>query len=110
MSKRKEFTGGLVFSTNPEAFKEETPEELETLAPEKQFLKVSLDSKKRAGKLVTLVTGFVGKQHDLETLGKTLKTKCGTGGSAKEGQIIIQGDYKLKVVQFLQQLKYHVKS
>lgn len=110
MSKKINFTGGLVYSTNPEALNEEVVEEQATLTPDKQLLKVSLDSKQRAGKLVTLVTGFIGTKDDLESLGKVLKTKCGTGGSAKDGQIIIQGDYKLKVVQFLQQLKYKVKS
>ena len=73
------------------------------------FEKLALDSKHRAGKVVTLITGFIGKQEDLEILGKNLKTKCGTGGSAKDAQIIIQGDYKVKVVQLLQQLKYKVK-
>ncbi len=109
MNKKKVFTGGLVFSTNPDAYKEEDVEEQATLPAEQQQLKVTLDSKHRAGKVVTLVTGFVGTQDDLEILGKTLKTKCGTGGSAKEAQIIIQGDYKTKVVQVLQQLKYKVK-
>ena len=102
MNKKKVFTGGFVFSTNPDAFKEEAFEEQETLLPEQQQLKVSLDSKHRAGKVVTLITGFIGKQEDLEILGKNLKTKCGTGGSAKDAQIIIQGDYKVKVVQLLQ--------
>ena len=109
MNKKKVFTGGFVFSTNPDAFKEEAFEEQETLLPEQQQLKVALDSKHRAGKVVTLITGFIGKQEDLEILGKNLKTKCGTGGSAKDAQIIIQGDYKVKVVQLLQQLKYKVK-
>jgi len=109
MNKKKIFTGGLVFSTNPDAFKEELEEEQVTLPPEKQLLKVSLDSKQRAGKVVTLITGFVGAQSDLVILGKLLKTKCGTGGSAKDAEIIIQGDYKAKVVQLLQQLHYKVK-
>lgn len=109
MSKKINFSGGLVYSTNPDILKPEEVEEQETLAPEKQRLKVSLDSKQRAGKVVTLVSGFIGTQQDLEQLGKTLKTKCGTGGSAKDGFIIIQGDYKLKVIQYLQQLKYNVK-
>ncbi|GBL35715.1 uncharacterized protein sll0546 [Filimonas sp.] len=109
MNKKKVFTGGLVFSTNPDAFRVEEVEEQATLPPEQQQLKVTLDSKHRAGKVVTLVSGFVGTQDDLETLGKTLKTKCGTGGSAKDAQIIIQGDYKAKVFQLLQQLRYKVK-
>lgn len=99
----------FVYSTNPDAFpKEDLPEE-ETLPPQQQRLRVLLDSKHRAGKIVTLVDGFIGREADLESLGKTLKTKCGTGGSVKDRQIIIQGDYKARVIQFLQQLKYHVK-
>ena len=77
---------------------------------EKQVMKVKLDTKQRAGKVVTLVEGFVGKTDDLEALGKMLKTKCGTGGAVKDGYLLIQGDYKQKVVMFLQQAGYKVKS
>jgi translation initiation factor 1 len=110
MTKKKIFTGGLVYSTEPAVLQEIHQPEAITLPAAEQRLKVSLDSKQRAGKLVTLVTGFVGTTADLETLGKLLKTSCGTGGSAKEGQIIIQGDYKQKVFQLLQKLHYQVKS
>ena len=111
MSKNKIGTGGLVYSTNPDIIKDDEGDmEPETLSPSEQTLVVQLDSKHRAGKIVTLISGFVGTTNDLETLGKMLKTKCGTGGSAKDGLIIIQGDYKLKVVQVLQQFKYRVKS
>lgn len=110
MSKKNiHFTGGLVYSTHSEALHREAEEAMETLAPEKQNLRVSLDSKQRAGKIVTLVQGFIGKEIDLESLGKKLKNYCGTGGSVKDGLIIIQGDCKLKVTQFLQKEKYKVK-
>jgi translation initiation factor 1 len=99
----------LVYSTNKELMKEPEVEVLETLAPQLQHLKIKLDTKQRAGKVVTLVEGFIGSVADLETLAKTLKTHCGTGGSAKDGQIIIQGDYKIKVITLLQKLNYHVK-
>jgi translation initiation factor 1 len=98
---------GMVYSTNPD-FKYETPseEQTETLPPAKQFLRVSLDRRKRAGKQVTLVTGFVGTEDDLASLGKTLKTRCGVGGSTKEGEIIIQGDFRDRVVELLQKEGY----
>ncbi|MDQ0105070.1 translation initiation factor 1 [Chitinophaga terrae (ex Kim and Jung 2007)] len=103
MSKKKNNTaGGIVYSTDPNySFQQEPEEEVNTLAPADQVLRVILDKKQRAGKVVTLVTGFVGKEEDLEKLGKELKTKCGTGGSVKDGQILIQGDYREKVVKWL---------
>jgi translation initiation factor 1 len=109
MSKKKIDTGGLVYSTDPNFSVEEEQEEQETLFISQQKLRVKLDTKQRAGKVVTLVEGFVGTQNDLENLGKQLKTKCGTGGSAKDGQIIIQGDYKIKVIENLQKMGYSVK-
>ena len=102
---------GVVFSTNPD-FNYSTDgqeEEMELLPPEKQKLTVAIDRKKRAGKQVTVVDGFVGPQEDLEELCKKIKTKCGTGGSAKEGQILIQGDMRDKVVDFLLSLGYKAK-
>lgn len=103
MSKKKNNTaGGIVYSTDPNySFQQEPEEEVNTLAPADQVLRVILDKKQRAGKVVTLVTGFVGKEEDLEKLGKELKTKCGTGGSVKDGEILIQGDYREKVVKWL---------
>ncbi|MBW8685837.1 translation initiation factor [Chitinophaga rhizophila] len=110
MSKKKLNTGGIVYSTNPDFRPEnDEPEQVETLAPAQQQLRVKLDTKQRAGKVVTLVNGFVGKDEDLEKLGKELKTKCGTGGSAKDGQILIQGDYKDKVLKWLQDWGYKAK-
>ncbi len=97
---------GLVFSTNPDLMKEEEEIEQNTPAPAAQNLKVRLDKKQRAGKTVTLVEGFVGNDDDLMELGKKLKTKCGAGGSAKDGEILIQGDYKEKVVTWLKEWGY----
>jgi translation initiation factor 1 len=98
---------GLAYSTNKEffnSFPEEEP--AETLPKEKQKLRVSLDTKQRAGKIVTLIDGFSGKEEDLEILAKQLKTKCGAGGSVKDGFIIIQGDYKIKVIAWLKEWGY----
>lgn len=94
--------GGLVYSTDPNFKPEQAPEdEGETLLPAQQKLRVRLDTKHRAGKAVTLVEGFVGKMYDREELGKKLKTFCGTGGSVKDSDIIIQGDNRDKVLQWL---------
>lgn len=93
----------MVYSTNPDfvnPFQEE-PQQTDTLPKEKQKLRVVLDKKQRAGKVVTLVTGFAGKEEDLQALGKELKTKCGAGGSVKDGEILIQGDYGEKVIIWL---------
>jgi translation initiation factor 1 len=98
---------GLAYSTNKDFFNDyPEPEEVATLPKEKQKLRVKLDTKQRAGKVVTLVEGFVGTADDMEALGKQLKTRCGAGGSAKEGLILIQGDYKEKVVTWLREWGY----
>lgn len=101
---------GVVYSTNPD-FKYTTFEEAEpdTPAPEKQRLTVSIDRRQRAGKQVTLVKGFTGRSADLESLGKTLKVKCGVGGTAKDGEITLQGDLRDKVVGILTGLGYNAK-
>ena len=99
--KNKPDTRGFVYSTDPNFSFEEDQFNAETLAPEKQKLKIRLDTKHRAGKAVTLVDGFAGKEEDLEDLGKKLKSFCGTGGSAKDGEIIVQGDQRDKVLQWL---------
>lgn len=103
MSKKKlNSFGGLVYSTNPD-FKlpDDNVEEEETIAPAQQKLKIRLETKHRAGKAVTLVENFIGTSSDKEELGKKLKTFCGTGGSVKEGEIIIQGDNRDRVLQWL---------
>ena len=101
---------GVVFSTNPD-FKYTTAEteEADTLPPSRQRLIVGIDRRNRGGKQVTLITGFVGKADDLKELGRTLKTKLGVGGSAKDGEITIQGDFRDKVVSILQGLGYNAK-
>lgn len=100
--KNKPDTRGFVFSTDPGfQFEPEDQQEQETLPPAKQPLRVILDKKQRAGKAVTLVTGFKGTAGDLEDLGKKLKNFCGTGGSVKDGEAIIQGDQREKVLQWL---------
>lgn len=100
--KNKPDTRGFVFSTDPDfQFEPEDQQDQETLPPAKQPLRVILDKKQRAGKAVTLVTGFKGTSEDLEDLGKKLKNFCGTGGSVKDGEAIIQGDQREKVLQWL---------
>ncbi len=100
----------VVYSTNPDFnYEYDMEEEQDTLLPQEQKLKVRKDTKKRKGKVVTLVEGFIGTEDDLKDLGKILKSKCGTGGSAKDGEIIIQGDLVQKVKDILLGLDYKVK-
>jgi translation initiation factor 1 len=103
MSKKiKPDTRGFVFSTDPNFKFEEQPNEVqETLLADQQKLKVRLDTKQRAGKAITLIENFIGREEDLEELGKKLKNFCGTGGSVKDRQIIIQGDQREKILQWL---------
>jgi len=97
----------VVYSTNPD-FKYETEEnsEQETIENAKQQLRISLDKRNRKGKAVTLITGFIGTTEDIEVLGKMLKVKCGVGGSAKDGEIIVQGDFRNKILELLQKEGY----
>jgi translation initiation factor 1 len=98
---------GFVYSTDPHfRFENEEGPNAETLAAPQQKLRIKLETKHRGGKAVTLVTGFIGKEEDLQDLGKKLKNYCGTGGSAKDGEIIIQGDQREKVLQWLQKNGY----
>ena len=102
MSKNKKIPLGVVYSTNQNfEYSFDNEEVAETLLPEKQKLKIQLDKKSRAGKQVTLISGFIGKDDDLEILAKKLKNFCGCGGSAKEGEILIQGDVREKVLTWL---------
>ena len=102
---------GMVYSTNPD-FEYRTDErtEPETLPPARQQLRVWLDRKQRAGKVVTLVRGFVGREADLADLARLLKTRCGVGGAAKEGEIIIQGDHRDRVAELLIRSGYRCKK
>lgn len=106
--KKQNKRNGIVFSTNPDFIFDDsdavTPEEIPV--PEKQNLRVMVERKGRGGKTVTLVTGFIGPDESLQTLAKMLKTKCGVGGSAKDGEIVLQGEFKVKVAETLKTMGY----
>lgn len=106
---KKKFTN-VVYSTNPNfQFETEEEETVDTLPKNQQKLYVSIDKKQRAGKEVTLIEGFIGSEDDLKDLGKTLKSKCGVGGTVKDGEIIIQGNFRDKVMELLIKEGYQVK-
>jgi translation initiation factor 1 len=109
-AKRKSGSGGFIYSTNPDYGFDSDGSGEETPEPKNQDLRVLLDRKKRNGKAVTLVTGFLGTEEDLKELGKMLKSKCGVGGSAKNGEIIIQGDFRDKVMDMLIAAGYKAKK
>jgi translation initiation factor 1 len=105
--KNKADKNGFVFSTDPGfRFENEESQAQETLPPAQQKLKIRLDTKHRAGKMVTLIDGFTGTDEDLQDLGKKLKNYCGSGGAAKDGEVIVQGDHRDKVLQWLQKNGY----
>ncbi len=111
MSNKNKNKSGVVYSTNPEfKYEESESPEMNTLPAAEQDLRVMRDSKQRGGKTVTLIKGFIGASTDLERLTKLLKTKCGTGGSAKDGEIIIQGDKRDQIVEILIKEGYKVKK
>ena len=110
MMNRKKERVNVVYSTNPDFnYEYDDQPEVDTLVPEQQNLRVLLDSKQRGGKTVTLVKGFVGREDDLKELGKLLKNKCGVGGSVKDGEIIIQGALREKVLDILHANHYRAK-
>ena len=101
---------GVVYSTNPDfQYETKSTAQAETLPPERQRLIVGIDRRNRGGKQVTLVSGFVGTEEDLKELGRALKVKCGVGGSAKDGEITIQGDFREKVTALLKEMGYNAK-
>ncbi len=102
---------GVVYSTKQDfEYQSDDDNEQETLDTQFQKLKITLDKKKRKGKMVTLISNFVGTEADLKTLGKHLKTKCGVGGSVKDGEIIIQGDFRKRITEILKKEGYIVKK
>ena len=110
MSNKNKNRSGVVYSTDKNfEYKSDDDSMESTLNPEKQLLKVRLDSRMRNGKTVTLVEGFIGTETDLEELGKFLKSKCGVGGTVKDGIILIQGDFKNRVIQLLTEKKYRAR-
>lgn len=108
--KNKKIKGDIVYSTDPDFQYDYGNEEQDTLSPEKQDLRVWLDRKKRKGKVVTLIEGFVGTGDDIKDLARLLKTKCGAGGSAKDDEIIIQGDVREQVMDILKAEGYNAKK
>ena len=104
--KHKSDKNGIVYSTNPDYAFDYGEEETITLEPAKQNLRVMLDKKQRAGNKVTLITGFQGSDYDLAVLGKELKSACGVGGSVKDGEILMQGDFREKALALLQEKGY----
>lgn len=107
--KHKNTLHNIVYSTNPDLSYKLPEKEAATLPPEKQQLKAQISKKGRAGKIATLLMGFVGSEADLEALGKLLKNKCGVGGSAKDGEIILQGDVRDKAVEMLVKAGYKAR-
>ncbi len=110
MSKKNKSTDGIVYSTNQDFKYSTTPSNSATIPPQQQDLRIFLDKKSRGGKTVTLIAGFIGKEADLEKLGKELKSKCGVGGTVKDGEILIQGDHRDRILMLLQAAGYKAKK
>lgn len=110
MAKNKTTGFGIVYSTDPDFKLPEETEAVETQAPALQKIKVRLETKHRGGKAVTLLDGFVGTEEDAQDLGKKLKTFCGTGGSVKDGEILVQGDHRDKVLAWLLKMGYKLSK
>jgi translation initiation factor 1 len=111
MSNNNKKRDGFVFSTDPNfSFPQEDSESVITLEPSKQKLKIVTDSKMRAGKIVTIIKNFIGKENDLESLGKQLKSSCGVGGTVKDGKILLQGNFKDRVIDILTKKGYMIQK
>lgn len=111
MSRKDKSKDGVVYSTNPDFSYQSKPlQGTVTLPPDQQDLRVSLDKNNRGGKVVTLITGFLGLENDLDKLGRELKSKCGVGGAVKDGEIMIQGDHRDRVLKLLLEKGYKVKK
>ena len=110
MNKNRKNRKGVLYSTNPDFEYEYENHELDTIQNEDQLLEVSIEKKNRAGKICVIIKGFIGKKNDLKTLAKTLKRKCGVGGSIKDGKIIIQGNLRHKIIEILNKEGYITKK
>jgi translation initiation factor 1 len=108
---KKKYISGVVYSTNPDfQYVHDHVSDSDTLPPQQQELRIFLEKKHRGGKTACIIKGFIGKQYDMEELAKSLKVQCGTGGSVKEGEIIIQGDHREKILQLLIAKGYKAKK